>query len=498
MRLRVTTSADTDLPSLRRAAGERLGDLPIGARVALSMPSGAGLAAALLETFDRGLVAVPLDPWTDPRRREFLLAHSQASRLLTADETLSFEGGPPSPPEDRLIVYTSGTTGDPKGVVLTDAALAHNADAAAALHGFGDSPHFSPLPLFHVNALCMSLLGCSRSSGELILSPRFDPVRDFAVLNALGAGTASLVPALLRQLVDACPPWPRGLRYIITAAAPLSQGLARRFYDAYGPRLRQGYGLSESTNFSCLTPLLDSAAFRLHYLENQPPVGRPIHGTEVRIVEGEVHVRGDSLMKGYWCNPEATARAFDHGWLKTGDLGTFRDGLLVLRGRQKELVLRGGESISPLEVEESFGLPVLVVGAVASDALGEDIGAVAPPSELEAFIEALGRVAPRRRPRFVAFESPLTTPVGKFRRAAMFASRRTLDFPAAPWESLASQAERAARDQIPRPATVFGAIGGPALETLVRLAETHETFGYWTVRSGDRVVATVYWGRVDR
>ena len=164
----------------------------------------------------------------------------------------------------------------------------------------------------------LSLLGTHLTGAPLVLHPRFDPAGYFADLAAAGARTASIVPALLSDLVDAAPDWPPDLEYLITAAAPLTGDLAHRFHRRYGPRLRQGYGLTEAVNFSCTAPRFDGAGFTEHYLDRFPPVGEALPGTELRLDAGEVQIRTPDLMDGYWEDPAATAEAITpDGWLRT-------------------------------------------------------------------------------------------------------------------------------------------------------------------------------------
>lgn len=365
----------------QRDDGPAIASLAAGQRLALVLPSGGRLARALVACYQRGIVAVPVNPRLTAEEIRYVIDHSLAHAVLDADGLRRLDqDAEPSPAEDRYIVYTSGSTGFPKGVVLTRAAVESNARAVAALHGFtAGHAHATCLPLYHCNALMMSLLGSLLTGGTLVLGDAGDPAAYFAAIARHRAETASMVPALLHRLVEAAPPWPAGLRYVITAAAPLSRDLASRFHALYGPRLRQGYGLSEAVNFSCVTPLLDDAAFRRQYLEQWPPIGEPLPGTELRFVDGEVQVRGPNLLREYWRNPEATLAALaEDGWLRTGDLGTWRDGFVVLSGRRKEVINRGGESHYPVAVEEAWtraGLPGRFTAvAVADDRLADEIG----------------------------------------------------------------------------------------------------------------------------
>jgi hypothetical protein len=365
-----------------------LGDLPKQARVVTCCRSGPELAEIVGECLDRGLVAVPVEPRTGTAQLTDIVERVSASLVVDgrgATVSAAATGhGRDHPEADDLafIMFTSGSTGRPKGVVLDRSSVFGNASKIAALLGFTpERPHATCLPLYHVNALMMSLVGTRLTGTPLELCERFEPVGYFQRIAAAGAVTASIVPALLARLLEVRPPWPDTLEFLVTAAAPLGSELAERFYRAYGPRLRQGYGLSEAVNFSFMMPLLDAHDFREHYIAHHPPVGLPLPATEYRLDDGEVVLRTPDVMRGYWEDPAATAEAFAaDGWLRTGDLGERRAGFLVLRGRRKELINRGGEKYYPVDVEHRWraaGLTgTFAAVPVPVDDLGEDVGLV--------------------------------------------------------------------------------------------------------------------------
>ncbi|WP_258348545.1 class I adenylate-forming enzyme family protein [Saccharopolyspora gregorii] len=412
-------------------ARPELAELPVGARVVIRLPNGPELAAVLLDCFDRELVAVPLAPrGTDlPEivRRVRASAVVEQHAGTTTVRTTGFAAEHPEAAGLAFIMFTSGSTGRPKGVRLGRAAVLGNAAKTAALHGIApDRPHGTCLPLYHCNALVLSLLGTHLTGAPLVLHPRFDPAGYFADLAAAGARTASIVPALLSDLVDAAPEWPPELEYLITAAAPLTGDLAHRFHRRYGPRLRQGYGLTEAVNFSCTAPRFGGADFTAHYLDRFPPVGEALPGTELRLDAGEVQIRTPDLMDGYWEDPAATAEALTpDGWLRTGDLGELRDDrLLVLRGRTKERIDRGGEKHYPLEVErgwraDGFTGRFAAVG-VAEPALGQEIGLVTADAGVDEVRDLCARTA--LRPAVLRLGGYRATATGKPRRSAMGAT----------------------------------------------------------------------------
>ncbi|WP_434381861.1 class I adenylate-forming enzyme family protein [Melittangium boletus] len=426
--------------------------LPAGARVVVRLPNGPGLAQALLGCFDRELVAVPMHPRSTDAAVRGIVDRVAACAVL--DEHGPHDTGHPAahPEAEGLafLMFTSGSTGPQKGVMLSRKAVLGNAAKTAALHGLTpDRPHGTCLPLYHCNALVMSLLGTHLTGTPLVLHNGTDPAGYFAALRAAGARTASIVPALLADLLDVAPEWPEGLEYLITAAAPLTPELARRFHARYGPRLRQGYGLTEAVNFSFTTPLLDGPAFTRQYLDQHPPVGVALPETELRLVDGEVWVRTPDMMRGYWRDPAATAAALtEDGWLRTGDLGELREGLLVLRGRAGERINRGGEKHYPLEVERIWreaGLDGRFVAvAVAEPTLGQEIGLVATDQSVEA-VRAVCERSPLR-PAAVQWGGFQATSTGKPQRKAMGRSLVALRYAPARYERLLRYASAIAHD----------------------------------------------------
>src|SRR5436190_2520742 len=353
-------------------------------RAIVRLPNGLAAAATLWELYKSGVVAVPVSPRVDAAYLAFVSKHSGASwivdrsgvaRVRESDARGALDDLVSS--DDRFLMYTSGSTGGPKGVVLGREAVEHNARTVATAHRFTDGPHGTFLPLFHCNALMMSLIGTQLSGGTLVLFDRFEPRFFERELDEYGVRTVSMVPAMIHDLIAAAPKWPRSLDYVITAAAPLSSELAAAFFDLYGPRLVQGYGLTEAVNFSCLCPLMSDAQFRSEYIDAHPPIGQPLPGTDAKIIDGELYVSGPNLMRCYWRDPETTHSVLQNGWLRTGDLATVRRGLLVLSGRRKEQINRGGESLSPHTVETAYsarGVKHTVVFGVRDHRLGEDIG----------------------------------------------------------------------------------------------------------------------------
>jgi len=324
----------------------------------LVLPSGPALAEALRACWANGLVAIPRDPKS--KQNVQVAEHAQVHARVDVDGVHpNHVVHPLSPLHDRLILYTSGSTGDPKGVVLTEAALKSNAVQVANRHDFASGAHATCLSLHHCNAICGSLYGTMLTDSRLIISGSSDMTAYFSAIETHRVCTATIVPALLEKLLASPPRWPSRLKYLITAAAPLTRDLARRFRDVYGEeRLVQGYGMTEAVNFSTTMPNLAGKAWSAAYVNQHPPVGAPLPGTELRVEDGEVQVRGLNLMREYWRNPEATAEKYtSDGWFKTGDVGFVGDdGLLRLSGRISEGINWRGAMTYPTDFEESWAL----------------------------------------------------------------------------------------------------------------------------------------------
>ena len=385
------------------AAGVEAGD-----RVLVSGPSSVDLAAVHVACLRAGLVVVPVnggyreaelahlvgdcapraalvdhDGWAD------LLARL-APDLLVADTAVDLPDGDPgdrldraTPGDPALLGYTSGTTGRPKGAVLTQANLLAGAwSVVVAWRWTGADRLLLCLPLFHMHGLGVGLHGTLLAGGSAVLQVGFAPD---AVFNGLAGHRCTMffgVPTMYHRLAG----HPRvadlgALRLCVAGSAPLAADLYHRLAVKAGVAVLERYGMTE-------TVMLVSNPFDG---ERRPgAVGFPLPGVEVQLAEetGEVLVRGPNVFAGYWDRPEATAEAFvedgDEPWFRTGDLAAVDgDGYLSLVGRVKELIISGGLNVYPREVDDVLaGHPAVAEVAVAgvpSSEWGEEVVAWVVP-----------------------------------------------------------------------------------------------------------------------
>jgi long-chain acyl-CoA synthetase len=258
-----------------------------------------------------------------------------------------------------LLIYTSGTTGRPKGVCLDHANLSAMTDALHRHVGFGsDDRALLVLPLFHVNAIMLSVVAPLAAGGSATMVARFDAKNFWSTLERERPTYFSAVPAIYALLAALPPdidPDVSSLRLAICGAAPMPPAVIEEFELRYGIPIVEGYGLSESTVALTVNPP--------DGVRKRGTVGQPLPGVELAILDdegrplppgadGEVVARGATIMRGYLNKPAETAAALANGWLHTGDVGHVdEDGYLVLVDRKKDLIIRGGENISPSEVE---------------------------------------------------------------------------------------------------------------------------------------------------
>jgi len=338
--------------------------------------------------------------------------------------------------DDALIVYTSGTTGKPKGAVLTQGGLIWNAYNAIAAHDMGQRDHaLNALPMFHVGGLNIQGLPVLVAGAQVTLHRHFDPALWLADVVARRPTLSVLVPAMMAAII-AHPTWPRSdlssLRMIHAGSMIVPDSLIQAFH-ARGIPVGQIYGSTETAPFATVL-LKDDAQAKLG------SAGKPALHTEIRLVAdpersgdtaegvGEVWVRGPNVMRGYWNAPEATRAALVDGWYRTGDLARRdADGFYWIVGRSKDVIISGGENIYPAELENVLAdCPAIAEAAVvglADAKWGEAACACvvrAPGATLdEAGVLALfkDRLARYKHPRRVLFMEALPkTAMGKVQK----------------------------------------------------------------------------------
>ncbi|NJP31839.1 long-chain-fatty-acid--CoA ligase [Micromonospora thermarum] len=352
--------------------------------------------------------------------------------LFRAEDTGDIE--PTQADDTAVLLYTSGTTGQPKGAELTHFQLYMNCTVGGELFGFAeDDISVAVLPLFHVFGLSSVLNVSVRYGGTIVLVPRFEvePVVDAIERHrcTIFAGVPTMYFALLQA--DLTGRDVSSLRVGVSGGAAIPGEVIRAFEEKVpGVVILEGYGLSETAS----TTTFNISAEQRKVLS----IGKPIWGVETRIVDdldrplppgpehvGEIVVRGHNVMKGYYKNPEATAGAFRGGWFHTGDLAyADEDGYLFIVDRKKDLIIRGGYNVYPREVEEVlYAHPAVAEAAVIGrpdDKLGEEVVAVlsvkpdaeVTPDDLVAYCKE--RLAAYKYPRQVRIVEELPKgPTGK-------------------------------------------------------------------------------------
>jgi fatty-acyl-CoA synthase len=265
--------------------------------------------------------------------------------------------------DDVLIVYTSGTTGKPKGAVLRQSALLWNGFNAMHAHDMGQDDHaLNVLPMFHVGGLNIQAVPALLAGATVTLHRRFDPGLWLEDVAKRRPTLSTLVPATMQALISH-PAWSRtdlsSLKMVSTGSMVVPDSLIRAFHER-GVKVGQIYGCTETSPLALV--LLKEDAVR-----KAGSAGKPAPHCEVKLVEGEIWVRGANVMRGYWGNPEITAAALTaDGWFRTGDLARVDDeGFHWIMGRSKDVIISGGENIYPAELENVLAdCPAVLEAAV--------------------------------------------------------------------------------------------------------------------------------------
>jgi long-chain acyl-CoA synthetase len=476
-----TTYRELDDLSGRAAAGLRETGLSPGQVVALQLPNIPQFLIAYFGALKAGLVVLPLNPLLMAPELEYHLTDSAATMLIgfeglhaeaaKACETTGVplylvSAGPGSlpdgtrpvtelisaapldepggdveargPDDTAVLVYTSGTTGKPKGAELTHFQLYMNCTVAGGLFGArSDDVVLAVLPFFHVFGLSSVINVFVRHGGCLSILPRFQPS---AVLDAIETDRCTViggVPTMLHALAeqDIAGRDFSALRVAVSGGASLPEDVMRTFEDKYGIEVLEGYGMTETAS---------SCSFNRPGDRKVLSIGKPLWGVTMRVADssdkplppgpehvGEILIRGHNVMKGYLGRAEATAETLRGGWLHTGDLGYVdTDGFYFIVDRAKDLVIRGGYNVYPREIEEVLYahrsiLEAAVIGK-PDERLGEEVVAVvvlregASLSAEEIIAYCRERLAAYKYPREIRFMAELPKgPSGKILKAAL-------------------------------------------------------------------------------
>jgi len=440
-----------------------------GNTVSVVMPNGLMTLRVLLGAMFNGLCVNPVNLLSQPDQMRYVLAHSDCklvfvapawadavrAHLVTLDRPVALIVTDPDglrlPGEDgidavgtvspagqdlALLMYTSGTTGVPKGVMLTQANLVANAVSISSEHALTRQDRvMAVLPLYHINAFAVTMLAPLAHGGSLAIAPKFSAARYWQQVAASGCTWMNVVPTVVSYLLEAQAPAASALsqiRFCRSASAALPGEHHRAFEKKFGIGIIETMGMTECVA-PCFSNPLDPQQRKLG------SVGRA-SGNEARIIDGqcqplpdgstgEIAIRGANVMRGYYKNEAATRAAFTpDGWLRSGDLGhRDSDGFYFVTGRIKELIIKGGENIAPREIDEALLAHPAVLDAAAVGVpdkhYGQEIlvavvlrkGHACSEDQLRDFcVQRLGRYKTPKIIRFVA-ELP-RGPSGKVQR----------------------------------------------------------------------------------
>ena len=336
--------------------------------------------------------------------------------------------------DEAIIIYTSGTTGKPKGCLLTHGNVIANARQISQWLRFTETDRLlTMMPLFHMNAVSVTTMSALYAGGSSVVSPKFSASRFWQIISDYQITSFGSVATMLSMLLTTYPEGvPVGLntsqlRFAMCGSAPVPAETIKRFEETFGCLVIEGYGLSESTCRSTFNPP--------DQRRRAGSCGLPI-GNEMGVVDdndnevpqgelGEIVLRGENILKGYYKNPEATAVAFRNGWFHTGDIG-YRDceGFYFIVDRKSDMIIRGGENIYPREIDEVLyqhpAISAAAVVGVPDDLYGEEVagfvvlkeGSEASEQEVIEFCKA--RLADYKCPKTIRFVKDIPKgPTGK-------------------------------------------------------------------------------------
>jgi acyl-CoA synthetase (AMP-forming)/AMP-acid ligase II len=452
------------LAEMLAAAGIKRGD-----RVGIALPNGLPMILAFLAASMAG-TAAPLNPAYKEEEFKFYLEDTAARVLIVPPDgadaarraagdrvtvlSIDMDGSgrvslvgatdrrpfvPPTIDDVALVLHTSGSTGRPKRVPLAHANLSISAQNVARSYALtGDDVALCVMPLFHVHGLVASTLATLSSGGKVVVPSKFNPLSFWRTAKEVGATWYSAVPTLHQLLLARADPKagrPAGseqLRFIRSCSASLAPQLMHDLEAAFGAPVLEAYGMTEAAHQMASNPLPPAA-------RKPGSVGR---GTDVQVSimgaagkhlaageRGEVVIKGPNVIRGYENNPEANATSFVDGWFRTGDQGVLdADGYLTLVGRIKELINRGGEKISPREIDEVLlahpHVAEAVCFGVAHPTWGEEVAAAVvlrePVSEADLLAFCRERLADYKRPKQIHITETIPrTATGKIQRGVV-------------------------------------------------------------------------------
>jgi len=443
------------------AKGVRKGDV-----VSLLLPNSVEYVIAYFACWQIGALAGPINSLLKSQEIAYVISNSEARALLVNSEFLPLietirdelrnlqaiitfdneaeatreetKGADPAAEIDAdheaIIIYTSGTTGKPKGCLLTHGNVIANARQISSWLGFTETDRLlTMMPLFHMNAVSVTTMSALYAGGSTVVTPKFSASRFWQIISDYQITSFGSVATMLSMLLSTYPDGvPKGLktdqlRFAMCGSAPVPAEVLRRFEEKFNCLVIEGYGLSESTCRSTFNPP--------DQRRRPGSCGVPI-GNEMSVVDeedrevpdgelGEIVLRGENILKGYYKNDTANTTAFRNDWFHTGDIG-YRDadGFYYIVDRKSDMIIRGGENIYPREIDEVlYQHPEVAAAAVVGlkdELYGEEVAAVvvlkpgASTSEQELIDYCKARLADFKCPKTVHFVEDIPKgPTGK-------------------------------------------------------------------------------------
>jgi long-chain acyl-CoA synthetase len=389
--------------------------------VSLLMPNSAEYIIAYFACWKLGAIAGPVNSLLKENEIEFVMNNSEAKAILVHSEfqprlenirgalphlksVIGFDDEAEATREfrdvalptvalgkddDAIIIYTSGTTGKPKGCLLSHGNVIANARQISNWLRFAEDDRLlTIMPLFHMNAVSVTTMSALYAGGSTVISPKFSASQFWKIISDYQVTSFGSVATMLSILLNTCPDGvPEGLktdqlRFAMCGSAPVPAEVMKKFEETFNCPVVEGYGLSESTCRSTFNPPDER--------RRPGSCGMPI-GNEMKVFDdndnevsdgqlGEIVLRGENILKGYFKSPEATEIAFRNGWFHTGDVGyRDQDGFFYIVDRKSDMIIRGGENIYPREIDEVlYQHPAVAAAAtigVPDPLYGEEVAA---------------------------------------------------------------------------------------------------------------------------